>query len=62
MSCYIINVINNVSLNYIMLYMSQVLKLGYKGNVAVCAWWGKGDRSGMLADVQVSWPNYNVHL
>ena len=34
--------------------MSEALKLGYKRNVMVHAWWGKGDRLGMPADVQVS--------
>ena len=35
--------------------MSEALKLGYKRYVMVCPWWGKGNRSGMLADAQMSW-------
>ena len=35
-------------------YMLQVQKLGYETYVAVCAWWGEGNRVGTLEDVQVS--------
>ena len=37
------------------------MKLGYERYVAVCAWLGKGNRSGMPVDVQVSWHNFTAH-
>ena len=42
--------------------VSQVLKLGYRRYRMVHVWWGKGDRSGMLADVQASWHDSTVHV
>ena len=43
-------------------YMSQALKLGYERNVMTCALWGKGNRTGMLVDVQVSQNDSTVHV
>ena len=42
-------------------YMSQAPKVGYERYGMVRAWWGKGDRSGTLADVQVCWHNSTAH-
>ena len=56
--CLSLSVCLSVSL-YI--YMLQALKLGYKRNIMAHAWWGKGDRSGMLADAQVSWHD-SLHM
>ena len=41
--------------------MSQALKVGYERYGMVCAWWDKGDRLGMLADVQACWHDPTVH-
>ena len=48
------SVYNKIVYNDIYRYMSQVLKLGYERNIMAHMWWGKGDRSGMPVDVQVS--------
>ena len=42
--------------------VSQVLKLGYERYVAVCVWWGMGNRLGILADEQVSLPDSTAHV
>ena len=44
------------------IYMSQVQKLGYKRSIVAHAWWAKGNRSGMLADVQASQHNSTAHV
>ena len=43
-------------------YVSQVQKMGYGRYIVVHAWLRKGDRSGTLADVQVSRHNSTVHV
>ena len=35
--------------------VSQAPKVGYERYGTVCTWWDKGNRSGMLADVQACW-------
>ena len=42
--------------------VSQVQKMGYRRYIVVHAWLGKGDRSGMPADAQVSWHDFAVHV
>ena len=42
--------------------VSQVLRLGCKRYVVVHAWWGMGNRSGMLADVQGSLLDSTAHV
>ena len=44
------------------IYMSQMQKFGYKRSVVAHAWWGKGNRLGMLADVQASLHDSTVHV
>ena len=42
--------------------MLQALKVGYESYVMVCVWQGKGDRLGMLADMQAFWHDSTVHV
>ena len=42
--------------------MSQVLKLGYERYIMVCAWQGKENRLGMLADAQASQHDSTAHV
>ena len=42
-------------------YVLQAQKLGYERYVAVHAWWGKGNRLGMLADAQASQHDSTAH-
>ena len=44
------------------MHMSQAQKLGYNRSVAAGVWWGKGNRTQMLADAQASWHDSTVHL
>ena len=42
--------------------MSQLQKLGYERYIAAHAWWGKGKRSGILADAQANPHDSTAHV
>ena len=52
----------HITVKLIVIYMSQVLKLGYKRNIMARARQGKGERSGMPVDVQASWHDSTLHV